>query len=138
MTYISILIQDIAGPSGKVLIGQKENGKWAFPSGERRTNEAPERACARIAWELLGMDIGVTKLEMRGRHKRPDTLYEYREYYSAVDTWRTEPEKSPYKAVAWVHPSRLASYEFEGDDANFMIKYDAWINGTPIRDVRMY
>lgn len=154
MTFISMLIQHHAGPTGKVLICKKENGKWAFPHGKLRTNETGPQAVERIAWEQLRMVVKCGKMTMIGRNKpndgygehilcgnirhNTDTKYNYREYYEAVDLWQTEPEHLVYDEYAWVHPTELAEYEFEGDDANFLAKYDPWVNCEQIFDVRMF
>ena len=37
----------------------------------------------------------------------------------------------------WVHPSELGKVEYAGDDRNFMGKYDPWIRGGAIPNVRM-
>ena len=154
MNYISVLIQNIAGPMGKVLIGRKENGVWAFPNGRQRTNESEGDACERIAWEELGIKVKAGKCTMIG-HKHPqdgysehilcgnithntNTTCDYHSYYEAVNTWQSTPESRTYTELRWVHPSELAQYDFEGDDRNFMAKYDPWIRGREIPDVRMY
>ena len=151
MTYVSVLLQHHAGPTGDVLILKNEDGTWSFPCGKVRTNETEAEASERIIWEQLGVKAVVGKLTMRGRHKAADGyvehLYEgnithnthskddYHVYYEAVNKWQTEPACGEYK---WVHPSELGQYEFTGDDRNFMAKYDPWVNGRFIPDVRMY
>ena len=154
MTTISLLIQNIAGPMGRVLIGKRPDGSWTFPTGTQRTNEPEADACERIAFETLGIKVKPGKLALMG-HKRPldgtiehiacgnlthntNTKCDYHNYFEAVNTWQTEPKSDEFTEIAWVHPSRLASYCFAGDDANFMAKYDPWINGREIPDVRMY
>lgn len=154
MNYISVLIQNIAGPMGKVLIGQTEEGKWAFPTGRQRTNETEKEACERIAWENLGIKITVGKCAMIGR-KRPqdgysehilcgnithntNTTCDYHSYYEAVNTWQAMPSSQAYAQLRWVHPSELGQYDFDGDDRNFMAKYDPWVKGREIPNVRMY
>lgn len=154
MTNISVLIQNIAGPMGKVLIGKNPDGTWSFPAGTQRTNEPAADACERIAWECLGIKVKAGKLAMLG-HKMPkdgrtehivcgnithdtNTKCDYHAYYEAVNTWQAEPESKCFTELCWVHPSKLGAYTFAGDDANFMAKYDPWINGREIPDVRMY
>ncbi len=153
MTEISVLIQHHAGPTGHVLICKGADGVWTFPKGRQRTNETEEEAAERIVWELLGMKVVVGKLTMIG-HKMPTdgtvehiacgnithnthTKCNYHNYYEAVNKWQTEPETKVYNHFQWVHPARLGEYTFAGDDANFMAKYDPWINGRFIPDRRM-
>ena len=154
MRFVSVLIRHHAGPTGNILICRKKNGPWEFPTTKIRTNENAPEACERAAWEQLGMKITVGKMEMIG-HKRPSDGYEehlacgnithntntksyWHSYYTAVNKWQTEPEKTVYDEFKWVHSSELAQYGFEGDDAAFLGKYDPWINGRAIPNVRMY
>lgn len=154
MTEISVLIQHHAGPTGNVLVCKNANGVWEFPKGVARTNESDEEAAARIAVEQLGMIVKVGKLAMIG-HKKPNdgrtehlvvgnithntnTKCNFHSYYEAVNTWQTEPKAGAYTEFKWVHPSELGTLEMAGDDVNFMAKYDPWINGRTIPDVRMY
>ncbi len=136
MTYVSALIWNKEGPYGEVLALRGEDGKLFFPHTAVHTAETGEQAAARAAAEQLGWTVKVDKLELRGRHKRPDNYYEYHEYYSAVCLWRGGQE-APAGAV-WVHPSKLDMAEFDGDDAKFLSKYVAWVNGREVRDTRMY
>ena len=154
MRFVSVLIQHHAGPTGDVLICRKKDGVWEFPTTKVRTNEYPPEAAERAAWEQLGMKITVGKMEMIG-HKRPSDGFEehiangnithntntkafWHSYYSAVNKWQSEPQTGVYDEFKWVHPTELARYEFAGDDANFLAKYDAWVNGREIQNVRMY
>ena len=153
MTTISVLIQHHAGPTGDVLVCKNADGVWEFPWGTARTNEEDEKAAERIAWETLGMTIRVGKLTLTG-HKMPkdgttehipcgnithntNTKCNWHNYYEAVDIWQTEPKEGRYTEYRWVHPSKLGELEFAGDDVNFMAKYNPWINGREIPDVRM-
>lgn len=154
MKFVSVLIQHHAGPTGDVLICKKRKGAWQFPTIKVLTNETSEQAVARIGLEQLHMTLKVGKMTMIGRHLKQDghsehfatgnithntnTKHDYHEYYEAVDIWQTEPKTGTYAEFKWVHPSELGQYEFEGDDKNFMAKYDPWINGREIPDVRMY
>lgn len=154
MKTISLLIQHHAGPTGGVLICRKADGAWEFPHDRERTNETDEAAAARIAGEQLGMTVSVGKLAMRGRKKPQDGVTEhlaegnithntntkddYHLYYEAVNTWQSEPKPGTYAEFKWVHPSKLAEYGFAGDDVSFLAKYDPWVNGRFIPDVRMY
>lgn len=154
MKFVSVLIQHHGGPTGDVLICKKRGGTWEFPTDKVRTNETEEEAVSRIAWEQLHMKVAVGKLTMIGRHLKQDgysehiacgnithntnTKHDYHEYYEAVDTWQVEPKSDVYSSFKWVHPSELAQYKFEGDDKNFMAKYDPWINSREIPDCRMY
>ena len=154
MKYVSVLIKHHAGPTGDVLICRKKDGPWEFPMTKVRTSEVTPEAAERAAWEQLGINIVVNKLETIG-HKTPmdgtvehiaegnithdnHTKALWHTYYSAVNKWQTEPKPGTYDEFKWVHPSELGQYEFAGDDANFMAKYDAWVNGREIKDVRMF
>lgn len=153
MKTISVLIQHHAGPTGDVLICRKADGPWEFPCDRERTNETDEAAAARIAGEQLGMTVSVGKLITRGRKRPQDgtvehlaegnithnthTKDDYHLYYEAVNTWQSEPEKKAYDEYKWVHPSELGQFEFAGDDVNFMAKYEPWVKGQFIPDVRM-
>lgn len=154
MKTISVLIQHHAGPTGKVLVCRKAGGAWTFPTGRARTGETEAQAAARIAWEQLAMDIRVGKLALTG-HKRPSdgtvehipegnithnthTKCDWHDYYEAVDLWQTEPVPGAYDEFMWVAAKELGSLAFAGDDANFMAKYDPWLNYREVPDVRMY
>lgn len=152
MKYISLLIKHHAGPTGDVLILKNANGVWEFPHGTIRSTETAEAAAVRVAADELGMVVKAGSLIMIG-HKKPADGYtehiacgnithntnskdDYHEYYDALDIWQTEPKVCcEYK---WVHPSELGQYEFEGDDVNFMAKYDPWVNSQFIPDRRMF
>lgn len=139
MVFASVLIKDIAGPNGKVLICRRNaDSKWEFPQGKARTNEKPQQFVSRIAWEQLGIDVTVGQLQTRGRKLQGDVKYDFHEYYDAVNTWKMEPKSGEYTEMMWVHPSELGNYDFCGDDQNFMGKYDPWINGREIPDIRMF
>ena len=154
MTEISVLIQHHTGTTGNVLVCKRPDGVWEFPHGTVRTNETDEAAAQRIAMEQLAMTISVGKLTLSG-HKKPTdgtvehipcgnithnthTKCNWHNYYEAVNTWQTEPKSDVYTEFKWVHPSLLGTLEFAGDDVNFMAKYDPWVNGRFIPNVRMY
>ncbi|MCR4771892.1 MAG: NUDIX hydrolase [Oscillospiraceae bacterium] len=153
MIKISVLIKHHQGPTGDVLLCRKGSGSWEFPSDRARVNETDEEAAERIAWEQLGMKIRVGKLTLSG-HKNPQdgtvehiacgnithnthTKCDWHNYYEAVDVWQTEPRPGTYDSFMWVHPSELGAQEFSGDDKNFMGKYDPWIKGETVPNVRM-
>ena len=153
MIRISVLIRHHQGPTGDMLLCRRGDGPWEFPSDRARVNETDEEAAERIAWEQLGMKIRVGKLALTG-HKNPQdgtvehiacgnithnthTKCDWHNYYEAVNVWQTEPKPGTYDAFMWVHPSELGKQEFSGDDKNFMGKYDPWIRGETIPNVRM-
>ena len=154
MKYISVLVQHHPGPTGNVLICKNKNGKWEFPCAKLCGTETSPEAAVRVAAEKLGMAVKAGKLIMIGHKNINDGYTEhiacgnithntnskeiYHEYYEAVNTWQTEPQKLVYDEFKWVHPSELGQYEFEGDDVNFMAKYDPWVNAKFIPDQRMY
>ena len=154
MEYLSVLIQHHAGPTGDVLVAKNERGVWELPCGIVRVNESDEDAVKRVCWETLGMTVTPGRLEMLGHHYPLDgtvehivcgnithnthTKCDFHKYYTAVDTWQTEPQTGKYSEFMWVHPSELGRLEFGGDDADFTAKFDPWINGRPIPDRRMY
>ena len=154
MKTISVLIQHHAGPTGDVLLCKNADGVWEFPHDTVRTNETDEAAAARVAGEQLGMTVKVGKLAMRGAKYPKDGWVEHLAegnithnthtkcdvhlYYEAVNTWQSEPKAGAYSEFQWVHPSELGAYEFAGDDVNFMAKYEPWVHGDPIPNVRMY
>ena len=154
MVELSILIRHQAGPTGDVLLGKNENGVWEFPCGCVKAGETEEDAAKRIAWEVLGLEINVGKRVLIG-HKAPkdgtvEHLYSgnithdthtkanFHCYYDAVKKWPCKmPAEGKYTEYKWVHPSELGAVEYEGDDKNFMAKYDKWVNAQFIPDVRM-
>ena len=133
MTHISVLIQNVAGPTGKVLIGKRDDGTWALPTDVLHTGEDPARACMRIAWEQLRVDVDVNKLEMRALRKDGCG----HEYYSAVCARQQRPEDGWFVETAWVHPMELGRYEFGGDDGKFMAKYIPWLWCREVPDARL-
>ncbi len=152
MIEISVLIQHHAGPTGNVLIRRRDDGLWEFPHDRLRTGETEQEAAARIAWEQLGIQVTVGKLAMIG-HKKPadgttehivcgnithntNTKCNFHSYYEAMNKWQAEPTVAG--TYAWIHPTELGQYAFSGDDANFMAKYDPWVNARPIPECRMY
>lgn len=153
MNYVSVLIQHHAGPTGDVLLVKNQNGVWGFPEGCVRTNETEAEACERIAWETLGMKVVAGNLLVQGRKYPQDGTVEhilcgnithnthskdnYHSYYAAVNKWAVEPKGETYTEYKWVHTADLSSYEYEGDDANFMAKYGPWVGGRFIPNVRM-
>jgi hypothetical protein len=66
------------------------------------------------------------------------TKCDFHNYYEAVNVWQTEPKTGVYTEFQYVHPSKLGQYEFDGDDVNFMAKYDPWVHGQFIPERRMY
>ena len=153
MEYVSVLIQHHSGQTGDVLICKNADGVWEFPNDRVRTNETEPEAAVRLAWEQLGMEI-TPGIELMIGHKLTkngvveyiregnithDThqKHDYRHYYSAINKWQVEPKGDKYTEYKWVHPSELGEYEFEGDDKNFMAKFDKWVNPSSIPDVRM-
>ncbi len=153
MKTISLLINHHDGPTAGVLIGKNADGVWEFPNGTVRTNETEADACRRFAFVLLGIDMVPGKLTMIGAKHPQDGRSEHilcgnithntntkcnsHLYWDGVNKWQTEPKAGAYKEYKWVHPSELAQYEFGGDDAKFMQKFDPWINPKFIPDVRM-
>ena len=151
MKYISVLIQHHAGPTGGVLILKNADGVWEFPHDRIRTMESGGEAAERTAWEQLGIKVTAGKMTMIG-HKNPqdgvsehiacgnithnsNTKCDYHCYYEAVNKWGGEPKiDGEYK---WVPVKALGQYQFAGDDADFMAKYDPWVNGREIPDQRM-
>lgn len=154
MKKISILVQRHAGPTGGILIGKKNDGTWEFPCGVVRVGETEAEAAARVAAEVLGLQVTVGKLEMIGRQKPEDGSVEhivcgnithnthskenYHVYYDAINKWQAEPKTCVYGEFAYVHPTELSGYGFVGDDANFVAKYAPYVSAAFIPDVRMY
>ena len=153
MIKVSVLIRHHQGPTGDVLLCRRGDGAWEFPNDRARVNETDEEAAERIAWEQLGMKIRVGKLTLSG-HKNPQdgtvehiacgnithnthTKCDWHNYYEAVDVWQTEPVPGTYDAFKWVHPSELGALEYSGDDKNFMSRYDPWVRGETVPNVRM-
>ena len=62
----------------------------------------------------------------------------YYEPWTVLQRYQAEPNAGTYTAFRWVHPSELGLVELTGDDKAFLDKYDPWINGRTIPDVRMY
>ena len=154
MKRVSVLVQHHAGPTGDVLIGKNKDGKWEFPNGCVRTNETEAEAAERVCWEVLGIKTVAGKLITIG-HKKPSDGYvehlvcgnithdthtksDYHVYYEAVNKWQAEPKCEVYTELKYVHPANLGEYEFDGDDASFMAKFDPWVNAGFIPDVRMF
>ena len=153
MIYISLLVQHHGGPTADVLLGKNENGIWEFPNGHVMTGETEEEACERIAWEVLGIKVNVIKRALIGakypsngvtehilqrnitHNNRPKDVWHC--YYEVYNKWQNEPVSDKYTEFKWVHPSELGKEEFEGDDKNFMAKYDPYVNPKFIPDVRM-
>ena len=144
MTEISLLIQHHAGPTGDVLVCQRPDGVWELPKGYIRVNETPETAVQRTAWETVGVQAKAGKLITQGKKYKKDgthnthTKCDEHWYYEAVDVYQEEPKAGAYSAFQWVHPSELGTVALQGDDQAFLRKYDPWINGRTIPDVRMY
>ncbi len=154
MTEISILMRHHAGPTGDVLVCQRPDGGWELPRGYVHVNEAPEAAVTRTVWETLGVQAKAGQLMVQGRKYPKDGTVEHipcgnithnthtkcneHWYYEAVNLYQAEPKQGAYQGFRWVHPSELEQVELTGDDKAFLDKYQPWVNGQTIPDVRMY
>jgi len=95
-------------PDKKILLLQKENGKWTFPGGHREPNEEPWQTAQRECFEELGMNpdgeilgkLKITKEEV----KKP--VYSF---FKAVDNEFTPALSWEHKDYAWVNYKKLKS-----------------------------
>lgn len=97
-------------PDKKVLLLQKENGKWTFPGGHREPNEEPYQTAQRECFEELGMNpdgeilgkLKITKDEVKkpvysffkqiNKEFKPNLSFEHKDY-CWIDYKKLKPEK---------------------------------------------
>lgn len=88
-------------PDKKILLLQKENGKWTFPGGHREPNEEPWQTAQRECFEELGMNpdgeilgkLKITKEEV----KKP--VYSF---FKSVNKEFKPILSSEHKDYAWI------------------------------------
>jgi 8-oxo-dGTP diphosphatase len=104
------VIQD---PRGRILLARRTAGRdlaglWEFPGGKVDAGETPEQALARELHEELGILIGssapLISVPQAYRNKR--IVLDVRR----VGTWKGSATGREHQALAWVPPTKLASY----------------------------
>ena len=153
MIRISVLLQEHAGPTGRVLVLKDSDGGYRFPEGYVRVNESEAAAVERLVTEQFSVTAEAGRLLLIG-HKKPadgyvEHLYEgnithnthtrcdYHCYYAAVRKWPEALSVPAGSELCWVLAEELGALSFAGDDADFLAKYDPWVNGREIPDRRM-
>jgi len=102
--------------NGQLLICQRTRHqvmplKWEFPGGKIEDGEQPRSALRRELDEELGIAANVGNEVTRFRHEYPNgNALELRFY--EVRSYSGEIENRIFRAVRWVHPSELATYDF--------------------------
>lgn len=109
--------------AGKLLITQRPTdahlgGLWEFPGGKREAGESFETCVLRELREELGMEVAVGELIESITHDYPDKTVHLKFFRCG---WvRNEPEPLGCRALKWVTPDELASYEFPAADARLL------------------
>lgn len=126
----TILVVAVAliDPDGRVLIGQRPEGKsmaglWEFPGGKVEPGERPEAALVRELKEELGIDVTESCLS-----PFVFTSHAYDSFHLLMPLylcrrWSGMVERCEHASLAWVHPNRLSDYPMPPADAPLI----AWL-----------
>ena len=98
---------------GKVLLAQRASGtyagKWEFPGGKLEPGETPEEALRRELREELGIEVRVGRKAYSG-----DLLVTLLAFECTLLSG--EPRALVHRALAWVAPDDLLSYDLLAPD----------------------
>ena len=104
----------LVAADGRVLLQQRPAGKqhgglWEFPGGKLEAGESPEAALVRELGEELGIvvdarDLAPVTFASAAAGSRHLLLLLYR-----ITRWSGEPRPLDATALAWVHPSAMAT-----------------------------
>ena len=101
---------------GKLLICQRTRHqvmplKWEFPGGKIEEGEQPRDAMRRELDEELGIEADVGDEVTRFRHEYPNGNAVELRFYD-VQGYSGEMENKIFRAIRWVEPIDLPSYDF--------------------------
>jgi 8-oxo-dGTP diphosphatase len=101
---------------GKLLICQRTRHqvmplKWEFPGGKIEEGEQPRDAMRRELDEELGIQANVGDEVTRFRHEYPNGNAVELRFYD-VQGYSGDMENKIFRAIRWVQPSDLPSYDF--------------------------
>jgi 8-oxo-dGTP diphosphatase len=101
---------------GKLLICQRTRHqvmplKWEFPGGKIEEGEQPRDAMRRELDEELGIQANVGDEVTRFRHEYPNGNAVELRFYD-VQGYSGDMENKIFRAIRWVQPADLPSYDF--------------------------
>lgn len=104
---------------GRILLARRTEGRdlaglWEFPGGKREPGETAEHALIRELHEELGIEaeVGAPLICVPHRYPHKHLRLDVRR----VTSWRGTPRGHEGQALAWVPPSKLASYAMPAAD----------------------
>ena len=105
--FIDVAVGVILRPDGRVLLGQRPEGKawsewWELPGGKIEPGESAQQALVRELQEELGIQVTKSTPWVTYVHEYPKTIV--RLAFHKVTGWEGEPTGMENQALAWTHP----------------------------------
>ena len=107
--FVDVAVGVILGPDGRVLLGQRPEGKpwpawWELPGGKIEAGETVQQALVRELQEELGIQVTESTPWVTYTHEYPKTIV--RLAFCKVTAWEGEPQGLENQALAWTHPQQ--------------------------------
>src|SRR5690606_30967676 len=105
--FIDVAVGVILDPKGRVLLGQRPEGKawpewWELPGGKIEPGESVQQALVRELQEELGIQVTKSTPWVTYVYEYPKTIV--RLAFWKVTGWEGEPRGLENQALAWTHP----------------------------------
>jgi 8-oxo-dGTP diphosphatase len=118
---IPVVCAVIYDNGGKILLAQRPAHKhlgllWEFPGGKVERGESPEDALIREIKEELGCDITIGRALSRFQHDYGSVVIEMYPFVCALTPNSLPAHPHEHKALAWVAPHALATYDLAPAD----------------------
>lgn len=113
---------------GKILICQRPENKncaflWEFPGGKIEPGETGEDCIQRECREELGVEVQVAGKLTEVTHDYP--AFSVHLTFYLCDILKGEPVRKEHRAIQWISPQEIPSYEFCPADRKMLDKTGA-------------
>ena len=117
---IDVIVGIVTDESGRVLIGQRPDGKhmagaWEFPGGKLESGELPFDGLRRELMEELGIHVESAEPFLEQSHRYPDRKVRLEVWW--VDSFEGEARALEGQALRWVGPTELETVPLLPADA---------------------
>ncbi len=126
VSHIGDVVCAIIERSDRFLIAQRPPGKplasmWEFPGGKVKNNESEQTALQRELREELNVQVEILQRLTPCFHAYSDFSLKLIPYLCTLK--KGEPETLEHKALRWITPDEISSYDFPEADLPILAEY---------------